>query len=319
MLRRIICFICICAIFSCNSASETEAEIEKEAVDFEVIRFDKKFAQTTEAGLPELKQQFPFLFPSRFSDSLWVSKLSDTIQLEINKEVEKAFPEFSEETDELHSLFQHVKFYFPAFKVPDVITLTSEVDYKNKTIYTGEYLFISLDTYLGQDHPFYIGIQEFLKKNFNKEQITVDAAAEIAKEYVPQPNSRTFIAHALHYGKILYLKDLFLPFKSDAQKIGYTNKELEWAKANEAQAWRYFVENELIFDTDSQLYSRFLYPAPFSKFYLELDSESPAMIGQFIGWQIIRQYMAKNDVSVESMLKTNAEELFNNSKYKPSK
>ena len=296
-----------------------ESKIEKIDAPFEVIRFDQKFADATEKNLPELKSEYPFLFPEQYPDSVWVQKLNDSIQDEIEAEVTKVFPEFSAETDEIHSLFQHVKFYFPDFNIPDVITVTSEVDYKNKVIYTGDYLFISLDTYLGEEHKFYIGIQDFLKKNFRKEQIVSDAALEIGENYVPKAESRTFLAHMLYYGKLLYLKDRFIPFKRDAEKIGYSEEELEWAAANEDQIWRYFIENELIYDTDSQLYTRFLYPAPFSKFYLQLDAESPSRLGQYIGWNIIRAYMDKNDVSIKTMLNTSAEEIFNKANYKPKK
>lgn len=319
MLKKLCFLLTVFILFSCDRSSETEARIEKVTVDFQVVRFDQKFAEATPENLPELKNEYPFLFPSQYADSVWVEKLRDSIQQEINVEVADKFPEFSEETDELHSLFQHVKYYFPEFSVPDVITVTSEVDYKNKVIYTGDYLFVSLDTYLGEDHKFYIGIQEFLKKNFRKEQIVVDAANEIAKTYLNRPDSRTFLSHMLYYGKLLYLKDLFIPFKSDAEKLGYTAEEIEWAQSNEDQIWRYFVENELLFDTDTQLYSRFLYPAPFSKFYLLLDSESPDRLGQFIGRNIIRSYMQKNDVSVKTMLNTSAEEIFNKANYKPKK
>ena len=319
MLKNLGFLILLLSLFSCNKQSKTEAEIEKIEADFSVLRFDEKFASVTEETLPQLKQAYPFLFPEQFPDSVWVQKLNDSIQSEIEVEVQKVFPDFLTQEDELHRLFQHVKYYFPEFQVPDVITVTSEVDYKNKTLYTGDYLFVSLDTYLGEDHKFYIGIQEFLKKNFNKEQIVADAASEIAERYVPQPDSRTFLAHMLYYGKLLYLKDKFIPFKNDAVKIGYSEDELQWAKANEDQIWRYFVENELIFDTDSQLYSRFLYPAPFSKFYLELDAESPAKLGQYIGWNIIRAYMERNDVSIKKMLNTSAEEIFNKANYKPKK
>ena len=319
MLKKIGFFILLVSLISCDEQSENEAKIAKIDADFEVIRFDKEFAEATEESLPRLKGKYPFLFPEQFPDSVWVQKLSDSIQQEIEVEVAEVFPDFSVENDELYRLFQHVKYYFPDFDIPDVITVTSEVDYKNKTIYTGDYLFVSLDTYLGKDHEFYLGIQEYLKKNFSKEQMVSDAAAEIAENYVPRAESRTFLSQMLYYGKLLYLKDKFIPFKSDASKIGYTEKELEWAKANEDQIWRYFVENEIIYDTDSQLYSRFLYPAPFSKFYLELDAESPARLGQYIGWKIIRSYMDKNDVSIKSMLETPAEEIFNKANYKPKK
>ena len=31
--------------------------------------------------------------------------------------------------------------------------------------------------------------------------------------------------------------------------------------------------------------------SPFSKFYLEIDNQSPGRIGRWIGWQIVRSYM----------------------------
>lgn len=319
MLKRFLFLLLIISLSSCDNKSKTEAEIEKVEVDFELIRFDQEFAKTTEDDLPELQSKYPFLFPKQYPDSIWIQKLNDSLQLEINTEVNKRFPEFSAEQDDLHSLFQHVKYYFPDFQVPDVLTVTSEVDYKNKVIYTEDYLFISLDTYLGENHKFYLGMQEYFKKNFTKDQILPDAALAIAEKYVPRADSRTFLAHMLYYGKLLYLKDKFIPFKTDAEKIGYTEDEFAWAQANEDQVWRYFIENELIFDTDSQLYTRFLYPAPFSKFYLQLDAESPARLGQYIGWNIIRSYMDKNDVSIQKMLNTSAEEIFNKAKYKPRK
>lgn len=304
---------------SCDTQSKEEQEIEKITIDLNVTRFDKKFAQVTGDNLPSLKAEYPYLFPEKFTDSMWMAKAADTIQQELNVEVEKAFPDFSKEEDGLYELFQHAKYFFPSFKTPHVITITSEVDYRNKVLLTPDFLFISLDTYLGKEHPFYIGLQEYLKKNFEKDQILPDVAYEIAKKFVPQPESKTFLAHLLYYGKILYLKDRLIPKVPDHHKMGYSKEELVWANANEEEVWRYFVEKELIFDSDTDLYSRFLYPAPFSKFYLELDSESPARIGQYIGWQMIRQYMDKNKVSVQEMLATNAETIFNKANYKPKK
>ena len=79
------------------------------------------------------------------------------------------------------------------------------------------------------------------------------------------------------------------------------------------------MERELLFETDSELYTRFLYPAPFSKFYLQLDNESPAQLGQYLGWQIVRQYMERNEVGLEEMIRTDSQTIFNKSNYKPKK
>ena len=107
--------------------------------------------------------------------------------------------------------------------------------------------------------------------------------------------------------------------KTDDAKIGYTKEQLDWAIDNESYIWSYFVERELLFNTNPKLLMRFINPAPFSKFNLELDRESPGRLGQYIGWQIVRAYMKNNDVTLVQMLDKNAEDIFNNSKFKPRK
>ena len=319
MIKKLFLFCIIFFFFSCADEDQREEEIAAIPVDVNVTRFDQRFARATPDSLQQLKREFPYLFPRQFPDSVWIEKMNDTIQEEINTEVERVYPELTETKDELGSLFQHIKYYFPNTEIPQVITLTSEVDYRNKVIWEGDLLLISLDTYLGEDHHFYLGIQEYIKKNFDQEYIVSDVADAFAENVLERPSSRRFLSHLIYYGKILYLNDLLIPFKTDPQKIGYTSEELEWAQANEEQIWRYFVDNELLYASDSQLFNRFLYPAPFSKFFLELDSESPAKLGQYIGWQIVRQYMDRNDVMVQELIGADAETIFTKSNYKPSR
>ncbi len=319
MRSKLLYLLLIISMISCDQKSQLEKEIEQVPINVEVVRFDQKFANVTAETLPNLKAEYPFLFPERFTDSVWLERINDSIQQELNTEVTDAFRDFSAEEDKLHSLFQHIKYYFPQFEEPTVITITSEVDYRNKVLLAEPYLFISLDTYLGEDHDFYLGIQQYLKKNFERNQILPDVAASYAEKFVPKPKSRTFLAHMIYYGKILYLKDLWLPETGDHHKLGYTTDELAWAEENEEYIWRYFVEREVLYDNDSQLYSRFLYPAPFSKFYLELDNESPAMLGQYIGWKIVRQYMERTGAGLEEMLQEDAGTIFKQSNYKPRK
>ncbi|MNL23930.1 hypothetical protein D3C87_1453440 [compost metagenome] len=60
-------------------------------------------------------------------------------------------------------------------------------------------------------------------------------------------------------------------------------------------------------------------PAPFSKFYLEIDNDSPGRVGAWIGWQMVRSYMKNNNVTLPELLKTDNKEIFEKSKYKPKK
>lgn len=319
MLKYLSACCLLFLVFACAENDRREEEISKLEVDLRVERFDQRFSNATADSLPTLKREYPFLFPRQYPDILWVEKMNDTIQQELNEAVAAEFPDLKETEEELERLFQHIKYYFPNQTIPKVITLTSDVDYRNQVVWADSLLLIGLDTYLGMDNPLYAGMQEYIRKNLKKEQIVSDVAGAFAQEIVPRPESRSFLNHMIYYGKILHLKDLLIPFKTDAQKIGYLPEDVEWAEANEDQIWRYFVERELLYSSDSELQTRFLFPAPFSKFYLELDTEAPPRLGQYIGWQIVKQYMEKNDISVEEMIRTDAETIFKQSKYKPKK
>jgi gliding motility-associated lipoprotein GldB len=260
------------------------------------------------------------LFPAQYSDSIWIAKINDTIQQELNTEVQKEFPDFDSETKELELLFKHIKYYYPKFLIPKVITLTSDVGYENRVILADSLLLIGLDNYLGADHKFYKGFQSFIVTGLDKQFLISDVASEFCNQVLPYQKGRTFLDQIIYYGKQLYLKDKLMPFQSEEQRIVYTPEQLSWAKANEEEIWRYFVERELLFSTEKQLQLRFIDPAPFSKFQLELiDGESPGRIGRYIGWQIVRSFMENNEVSVQQLLTIPAEEVFKKSNYKPKR
>lgn len=221
--------------------------------------------------------------------------------------------------EDLGSLFQHISYYFPSFKPPKVYTVTSDVDYRTKVVATDSLLILELDTYLGADHPFYEGIPRYISQNLQPDQLIPDVAAIYARQLVMPPSGRSLLDQMVYYGKILYLKDLWLPDLDDATKIGYTAADLQWAKDNEEEVWRYFVEQEYLYSTQAKLSQRFIEPAPFSKFNLEIDNASPGRIGQWMGWQIVRAYMDNNPVSPKQLLFESADEIFAASKYKPKK
>ncbi len=319
MRKVLIIIVLISLVFSCETESKSEKEIAKIDITVNVERFDKLFAEVTPKSLPELKSDYPFMFSKRYNDSVWIARINDTLQQQLNAEVAKAFPNESLFEDEVLSMFQHLKYYYKAFKTPRIITVTSDVDYRNKTIVTDTIVLIALDTYLGQDHEFYVGIQNFIKQNFRSSQIVSDLATQYAQQQIYQPKRKSLLDEMIYFGKVLYFKDVMIPFKSDEEKIGYTKGQLDWALDNESYIWRYFVERELLFDTNPKLLERFINPAPFSKFNLELDTESPGRLGQYIGWQIVRAYMKNNDVTLQQMLSANADDIFNKSKFKPRK
>ena len=307
-------------LFSCEKEDKIEAEISKISIDFTIERFDKAFAEVTSNTLPQLKQAYPFLFAKSYDDAFWLNKIKDTLQQELQNETIKKFENLKKETVEIESLFQHVKYYFPEFKTPRVITVATDVDYRNKVIVTDTIVVLPLANYLGKDHFFYDGIQVYIAEDLEPKHLVVDLATNYAKHYTFNQRRKTFLDDLIYEGKLLYFKDKVIPFKTNAQKLNYTETQYNWAQANEEYIWRYFVDKELLFNTDTKLPSRFINPAPFSKFYLEqIDRESPGEIGKYIGWQIVRAYMRNNTISFKQMLAKSTEDIFENSKYKPRK
>ncbi len=314
LLAFLVC--ALTGLSSCKRESELKREIDNIQLELEVERFDKLFAESNVQQLPDLMKKYPFLFPKQYTQKDWEARLNDSLQQVLHREVGNTFKQMDEE-EAIISLFKHLAYYDPAFRTPRVITVTSDVDYRNRIIVTDTIVLIALDNYLGEDHEFYGGIQQYLKQNFDRAYLVSDLAEAYAKRRISLPRSRRLLDDMIYQGKLLYFKDLMMPDATDEIKIGYTPEELEWAKTNEISMWSYFVENELLFSTDSKLASRFINPAPFSKFNLELDNESPGRLGRYIGWQIVRSYAEKNDLELSDVILADTDEVFNNAKFKP--
>lgn len=318
-MKKTVWFIFLLLSFiSCDKKSKIEKEVEAISVDIQVDRFDKAFFETNPKDLQKLKVQYPFFFPHGVSDTVWIEKLQNKDWKDLYREVEKKYSNFSSQTRDIENLFSHIKYYFPQTISPKVYTVIADMDYNNKAIYANDKLVIALELYLGKQHKFY-QFPEYIKQNFEERQMMPDVVSSFSLCKIPAPIDKTLLSNMIYYGKQLYLKDILLPDYSDAEKIGYTSQQDQWCNENESYIWRYFIDENLLYDSDSRLPNRFINLAPFSKFYLEIDNDSPGRIGQWIGWQIVRSFMENNEVSLNDMLKLDAKELFEKSKYKPKK
>lgn len=317
-MNRLLILAIVLLSVSCKKEIAKDIDVSAIDVTVSVNRFEQKFYEADEKKLPALKNEFPYLFPVQ-NDSIWLNKIKDKEERELYNKSQAIFGDFEYEKAQIDDLFKHVKYYHPSFKSPKIITLITNLDYQNKIVYADSLLFVSLDMYLGKNSEVYQDFPAYLSRNFDKSQLVVDMASAISERYFTADKSRQFLDMVIGAGKKMYMIDRYLPSVSDAQKIGYSETEYVWAMANESQIWKYFIENKVLYSTDPKLVDRFMAVAPFSKFYIDIDKESPGRIGVWLGWQIVRSYMNNNEVSLQKLLQTDAEEIFNKSKYKPKK
>ena len=318
MIKYFLSSLLLFSLLSCDKKSKVEKAVEEIPVELKVDRFDKAFFETKPEDLAKLKAKYPFFFSKKYDDKVWIEKLQNKDWRELYNEVQKKYPDFEKQTTEIEDLFKHIKYYFPETITPKVYTVIAEMDYNSKAIYANDKLIIALELYLGANHKFY-QFPDYLKQNFEERQMMPDIISSFAFTKIPPPSDKTLLSNMIYYGKELYLKDLLIPNYTDAEKIGYKPEQIAWCQENEGYMWRFFIDENLLFATDSRLPNRFINLAPFSKFYLEIDNESPGKVGQWVGWQIVRSFMENNEVSIQDMLKMDAKQLFEKSKYKPKK
>lgn len=323
MIKKCYAYFALIILVLLTNACAEEKKIPQEILDIhapiKIERFDQAFNDLNENALDSLQGEYPFLFPIKYSQEFWIEKSKDTLQQEIIKEIKKVYPNTEAVAYELQLFYKHLKFYYPKIEVPKIITLISEVDYQNRVVLRKNLLLIALDCYLGKDHHFYQDISVYISNDFVKEQITVDVATEYVNKIIVKPDARSFLAQMVMYGKRIYILKQLLPLKTTAQIFSYTNDELAWNETNESMIWRFFIDKELLYSTNRDLLPRFLYPAPFSKFYMSFDTQSPDRVGQFIGYQIVSSFMQNNDVSLQELKDIKSEILFSKSQYKPKK
>src|SRR5690606_7722974 len=124
------------------------------------------------------------------------------------------------------------------------------------------------------------------------------------------------LQHMIYHGKVLYTMDQVLPAVPDSLKIGYTAQQQEWANYFEPDIWAWFLQENLLYEADYNRIQKYLGEAPFTPELGERNESAPKL-GAFIGWKIVRAYMARNkEKPLLDLLATDAQEILDESRYR---
>ncbi len=242
---------------------------------------------------------------------------TDTMILNTRKEVRAVFGNFSRTEKQLTKAFKHYNYYFPEKEVPEIYTCISGF---NQSLVTSAGLIgISLDKYLGKDFSYYkrLDIPNYKLQKMYKEKIAADVMYSWAlTEFENKSTESTLLSHMVYEGKLMYFVDAMLPKQHDTLKIGYTEKQLEWCKNNEAQMWFKLVEDKRLYITGRMDIKRFISDGPYTNGF---PLESPGRTGVWLGWQIVRKFMDKHpEVTLPQLMEMHdAQKLLNASGYFP--
>lgn len=346
MRKTTIVFLAALFFFvSCKQGRQTP-DVSGIKVTLQTQRFEKDFFAIDTNNLPAsfalLQQKYPVFFADFIQNILGLSvteggnSADSAIKLflrdyrVVKATADKVFADFSTIENEVKQGIGFAKYYFPGYHAPEkLITFIGPLDAifqtptgKTGDVITQDALAVGLQLHLGSEASLYQSqsaqslFPKYVSAKFSPQYIPVNCMKNIVDDiYPPNPNDKTLLDFCIDKGKRLYLLDKFLPNTPDTLKIGYTESQLTGCYKNEGLIWSFLIQNNLLYNTDILRIQSYIDEGPQTQ---ELGEGSPGQISLFVGWQIVKKYMAKYPgISLDALLKLDAKQILADSKYKP--
>jgi hypothetical protein len=335
--NKIIIFLFISLLFfACKPKSKYDIKLDHIDLNLEVNRFDQELAaldeQNYETKIIEISKKYPLIFEvfveqiaraGRLEDSLFLDRLRpiffDKYTQELYKKCEDVFRDFNTVEDELEYAYKHLLHYYPEFTIPEVYSIISNFGVAAASFENS--IMFSLEYYLGDAFPAYDGLFPHYKyKHFKKDYLIADIMKVQFGALYPEEEyaGNNLLSKMIYEGKKLFFLELMIPQKHDSIRIGYGKDELKWCAKNEGKIWNQFLESKMLYETQTLQISKYLDDGPFTN-AIGFPQDSPPRLGQWIGWQIVRNYIERNAISDFQMLfeEKDAQKILMQSAYKP--
>lgn len=195
--------------------------------------------------------------------------------------------------------------------------ISGALDYDSRVFSDGNDMVICLDQYvlpLMQQYA-YFGLPWYIANLCRPQYIVSDCMNLMVKNHIALPNEQpTMLDYMIMEGKALYVVDQILPETDDTIIMRYTQDQWDWMTQNEGNVWGYMIQNKMLYENDYMRFHNFVEEAPQTNCF----RDSAPRTGPYIGWQIVKQYMKKNKVSIsELLINSNSQEILKESGYRP--
>lgn len=337
-MRVLVFFLFSLFAYGCNSGKAPDVSHIK--VDLDVVRFEQDFfaidTNNINASLDRLNQKYPGFLQDYVFNILGLApgaQNTEAVEQQVKSFIssykplkdsaDDVFKDLNKITEEVKQGLQYVKHYFPKYSLPSkFITFIGPINSFGNIMTGNNELAVGLQMYMGSNYSLYqseAGQQlypSYISRRFQPEYIAANSLRNIVDDLYPDKSAgRPLIEQMVEAGKRLYLLEHFLPHTHDSLITGYTEAQLEGAYENEAAIWTFFLNNELLYSIDPNITKDYMNEAPNTP---ALGNASPGFIGQFVGWQIVKKWMEKNEgFSMQKLMETDPKEIFEQAKYKP--
>jgi hypothetical protein len=235
---------------------------------------------------------------------------------QLGRETAAAFPDSAALRHDLGEVFRRVHHYFPDFRVPPAVTYVS--GFLAKDIYVNDSLLVmSLDWFVGPKASKRPDLPQYMLRRYTPAGLMPLLAHNVSSKYNRHElTANTMLDAMVHEGKALYFASQMLPCTPDSLLMGYTAREMVGLEANETRVWGHFLEKNLLYSTTPFLLQKYVGERPNVP---EIDKTCPGRVGQWVGLQIVRRYMALHPEMPlgRLMAEKNAQRILNESHYRP--
>lgn len=333
---KLYLFLILLAGFGCRP-DRPVPDVSHMELDVDIRRFEQDLMQVDTNRLSEGVERLQTAYGNFFSDVfLYIMKdtykenetpeaivgkaLRSPLFRQLADTVQMIYPDLSETESELNQALKYYHYYFPDRPVPEVVSFISEYALGVFT-YGDSLLGVGLDFFLGPEYPYYdpMVFPEYIQRTMDRPYIVPKMMEALASQVVGEVKGNRLLDHMVHNGKILYLKDQFLPFAPDSVKMEYTQAQMKWVEDNELPVWAYFLKEELLYETRMQEIQKLINPSPVAPG--GMPREAPGRIANWVGWQIVKAFMDRHpDATVEDLIGfSDVQKFLEASRYKPDR
>ncbi|MEO7310917.1 MAG: hypothetical protein ABIX01_11005 [Chitinophagaceae bacterium] len=340
IITALIC--CLLAFSSCKPGKNIP-DVSDIKVNVNLLRFEQDFFTMDTLNLNESLNQLSRKYPSFLGDFMGnilglpqndsalgaVKSFIRTYQ-PVYKATQKLYADFIPYKKEIEQGLRFTKYYFPNYKLPaNIFTFIGPMDalFNGSTASYGDVMTvdgpaIGLQLHLGKDNDAYqTGMENgityaYQVRRFTPETIGVNVIKNVVDDLYPYTAStRPLIEQMIEKGKRIYVLDLLMPYAGDTLKIGYSAAQLAICNEHEADIWNFFVKNSLVFSLEPEINKEYIDDGPKTQV---LGEGVPGYLGLYVGWQIVKTWMVKNEkLSLDELMKKDPKALFNEAGYKP--
>ncbi|GAA4324688.1 gliding motility lipoprotein GldB [Mucilaginibacter gynuensis] len=335
---RQIYLIFLIGLLITSCSNDKRVDVSNIKLDVKIDRFDHDFNLMHVKPMPQqaayLQKNYGTFYTDFIERILQAGSIQDTAYYttlrtvfagkaynDLKHEIDSIYPNLDKQEAELTDAFKHIKYYYPNSRLPKVYAYFS--GFQAQTSIGDDYFGIGLDLFLGADSKFYPALVQtfphYISRRFTPDNISPRVIEGIAREnmFPEDDKDKSLLAKMVYNGKIMYFMDKILPDLPDSTKIGYTTQQLQWCNDFKQNIWAFFLEENLLYNSDYLQIQKYLTEAPFTPGLGEKNESAPKL-AVWTGWQIVKEYMDRNPgVTLQQLMKeTNAQKVLNQSKYR---